>query len=166
MSGRSRQLMVVLLLAIVALLVVGCALGGGGGSNTTDTGIKVTTTNAGSGGTQGTGKPITAGEGLPADFTAALGHKAVVVLFYVAGNADDKSVLDTLNQLKSSFGQYSFFIYDYKDSTSYGTLAQSLKVDTLPYMVLIDAAGIPQHIFKGYVDQGTLNQALVNLGRE
>jgi hypothetical protein len=88
------------------------------------------------------------------------------VLFYVPGNADDKSVLDTVNRLKSSFAQYAFLIYDYKNPNSYGTLAQLLKVDYPPYLVLTDATGHLRRIFKGYVDEGTLNQELVNLGRQ
>ena len=166
MSGRSRQLIVVLLLATLALLTIGC-FGGGGSTQTTAIGTLVTS----SGGSVGTGtlsdqEVLTIIDGLPAEFTAAFQKRPIVVLFYVPGNADDKSVLDSLNRLKSSFAQYTFLLYDYKKPDSYGTLAQLLKVDYPPFLVLTDAAGHARKIFKGYVDEGTLNQELVNLGRQ
>ncbi len=162
MSGRSRQLIVVLLLLSLVLLTVGC-FGGGGSTQTTRT----TAANGGGTGTSlAPGEPVSLIEGLPAEFADALGKRPIVVLFYVSGSADDKAVLDTLNRLKSSFGQYAFLIYDYKQPDAYGTLAQLLNVDYPPYLELINAAGIPQKIFKGFVDEGTLNQSLVNLGRE
>jgi hypothetical protein len=165
MSGRGRQLTVLLLILAVALLTIGC-FGGGGSTSTT----RQTTTAVGGagGGTTGTlkeGAQLSQIEGLPTEFTDALGKSPMVVLFYVSGSADDKAVLDTINQLKPSFGGYTFLLYDYKDPNAYGTLAQLLSVDYPPYLVLITASGVAQKIFKGFVDEGTLNQSLVNLGR-
>jgi hypothetical protein len=164
MSGRGRQLIVVLLILAVTLLTTGC-FGGGGSTVTTQ---RSSTGGSSSGGTTGTleeGGQLSLIEGLPTEFTDALGKSPIVVLFYVSGSADDEAVLNTVNQLRSSFSAYAFLLYDYKDPNAYGTLAQLLSVDYPPYLVLIDASGVAQKIFKGFVDEGTLNQSLVNLGR-
>ncbi len=40
-----------------------------------------------------------------------------------------------------------------------------LEVGYPPELVLVDGLGIPREIWNGYVDEGTLNQSLVNLGQ-
>ncbi|OFW57166.1 MAG: hypothetical protein A2133_09055 [Actinobacteria bacterium RBG_16_64_13] len=174
MSRLTRQRIGILVLAILtSLLLAGCFGGGGGDTETT----RRTDTTAGPGGGSGNGSGNGTGElsdvelldvidGLPEDFVQAYSSRPIVVLFYIPGNADDTSVVDTVNRLKSSFDRYAFLLYDYKDPNAYGTLSQLLKVSYPPYIVLIDGAGYPQRVFTGYVDEGTLNQSLVNLGRE
>lgn len=168
MSGRRTQLIVVLLLTTIALLATGCFGGGGSSQTTTLNTLPLVSGSGGAGGSQGTlsqSQPLTAGQGLPSDFTNALAKRPIVVLFYVSGNADDKSVYDAVTRLKSSFSQYAFLLYDYKNPSAYGTLAQFLHVDYSPYLVLIDSSAVPRTVLKGFVDEGTLNQSLVNLGR-
>jgi len=93
------------------------------------------------------------------------GQKPIVLLFYVPGNADDSSVLETLNRLKSSFDGYAFLVYDYKVPEAYGDVSTLLQVGYPPELILIDKAGVIVRIWNGYVDEGTLNQGLVDLGR-
>jgi hypothetical protein len=166
MFGRSAKWTSVLFLALcVVLLTAGC-FGGGGGSDTTG---KTATTDVGGGSTGGTGpeegETLQAVDGAPTDFVAALENRPIVILFYIPGNADDTAVLDSVNRLRTSFDSYAFLLYDYKDPDAYGTLAQQLNVDYTPFLALVDGAGVLQKRFVGYVDEGTLNQTLVNLGR-
>jgi|WetSurMetagenome_2_1015567.scaffolds.fasta_scaffold25109_2 hypothetical protein len=168
MFSRSVQWTSVLLLVLcVALMTGGCF--GGGGSDGTD---QTTDTLPGGTGTLpplGTGIAVgtllQATEDDPADFVSALANRPIVVLFYIAGNADDTKVLDTVNKLRTSFNSYSFLLYDYKDPEAYGTLAQEFQVDYTPYLALVDSTGTLQYKYVGFVDEGTLNQSLVNLGR-
>jgi hypothetical protein len=165
MFERSAKWTSVLFLVLcVVVLTSGCF---GGGSKTTTTSKTVTT--AGGGGSTGSGLEEGAvfepGDGTPEDVTGALGNRPIVIFFYIAGNADDTSVLDTVNRLRTSFDSYAFLLYDYKDPDAYGTLCQQLGVSYTPFLALIDGTGTLQNKFVGFVDEGTLNQALVNLGR-
>ena len=166
MFERSVKWTSILFLALclgVVLLTTGCLFGGGGSATTT--------LSIGTGGTVGTitgaaeGQPLHAIDGLPQQFVQALANRPIVVLFYISGNADDTSVLDTVNRLSSSFSSYVFLTYDYKNPDSYGTLTSLLDIPYTPYVALIDGAGAVQKVFSGYVDEGSLNQALVNLGK-
>ena len=47
----------------------------------------------------------------------------------------------------------------------YGDLSTLLKVQYPPKVVLVDGTGTIQEIWNGYVDEGSLNQSLVNLGQ-
>lgn len=109
--------------------------------------------------------PATA-QDIPQDFKAAYGQaKPIVILFYVPGQPDDSRVLTSLQALKGSFPNCSFFFYNYNDPTSYGSLPTfpDLKVQYTPQMFLIagDKSGTA---LTGYWDEGSLNQLLVNLG--
>jgi len=48
----------------------------------------------------------------------------------------------------------------------YGDLSTLLGVTYPPELILIDRAGIIRQVWNGFVDEGSLNQSLVNLGRE
>ena len=162
MFGRSLKWTLVLLFALSVVLMTGGCLFGGGSTTTTlgtPTGIGTTTTPAVVGDIL---QPI---EGLPVGFSQALTKQPIVVLFYVPGNADDTSVLDTINKLRASFGTYLFLTYDYKAPDSYGTLTNVFDISYAPYLALIDGKGALKQVFSGYVDEGTLNQSLVNLGK-
>ncbi len=105
-------------------------------------------------------------EDTPAEVVEALTQgRAIVLLFYVPGAADDISVLKSLKRLKTSFRDYEFLEYDYKTPDVYGDLSTILEVGYPPELILIDSAGVIQDVWNGYVDDGTLNQRLVNLGR-
>jgi hypothetical protein len=67
--------------------------------------------------------------------------------------------------LKTSFGQYEFLVYDYKLPNDYGDLSTLLGVGYPPELILVDKTGVVQKVYNGYIDEGTLNQGLVNLGR-
>ena len=162
MFGRSSHWTSVLFLCLcVVLLTSGCIFGGD------DEPTEPTATTAASGGGTGTTKgPLGTSDDLPDAWTQAFQTRPIVVLFYVPGSADDASVLDSLNRLRTSFDRYEFLTYDYKDPVAYGGLAQLLGVKSVPCLKLVNGAGVLRETFTGYVDEGTLNQALVNLGRD
>jgi hypothetical protein len=169
MFARSAKWTSVLLLVLcLGLLTSGCFGGGGSATTTAATnadGTATTVAGAGNGPGLAEGTPIRASDEDPADFSDALQKRPIVVLFYVAGNADDTAVLDSVNRLRTSFNSYAFLLYDYKDPSAYGSLAQELNVEYAPFLALIDGSGILRNTFVGFVDEGTLNQSLVNLGR-
>jgi hypothetical protein len=184
MSGRYRQQSVFLLLVLlVALLACSCFGGGGEEPATTIGGVTATTATGGGGGApteeiMGTQllapdqepiveEVIRTTEDTPAEVVDALTQgKAIVLLFYVPGGADDVSVLKSLKRLETSFRDYKFLQYDYKAPDAYGDLSTILAVGYPPELILIDRTGVIQDVWNGYVDDGTLNQRLVNLGRD
>jgi hypothetical protein len=165
MTGRIRhQLGVLFLILLVALVAWGC--GGGGDEETTTTGLPVVT--AAPSGPEAAvneliGQSVATTEDTPADFVDVYGVKPIVLLFYVPGGTEDVSVSESIDALTSSFGDYVFLVYDYKAPEAYGDLSSLLKVGYPPEVVLIDKDGIIEGIWNGYVDEGTLNQELVNL---
>ncbi len=166
MSGRIRhQFGVLLLVVVVALFALGCM---GGEKTTTTTSIRdATTAPSGPGGSSGdaAGTPIRPTEDSPAEFKEACGVRPIVVLFYVPGSVDDISVSETLKGLASSFSNYLFLVYDYKTPDAYGDLSSLLQVGYPPALILIDRNGVVEKVWNGYVDEGTMKQALVNLER-
>ncbi len=167
MSRPSRKQVGFLLLVMsVALFVAGC--GSGGEDETTTTGLPVVTTvppASGSDGSDLIDRPVAVTDDTPADFVEAYGSKPLVVLFYVPGGTDDVSVFESLYRLIPSFGNYVFLMYDYKVPDAYGDLSSLLAVEYPPQIVLIDREGLVREVWNGYVDEGTLNQSLVNLDR-
>jgi hypothetical protein len=168
MLGRSsRRSIVLLVVAVAAMVVTSC--GGGGGETTSTSGAVVVTTlpSGGAGGENPLiGTAIAPTVDTPSAFVDVYQTQPVVVLFYVSGGADDVRVLENLQQLQPSFGAYTFFSYEYSDSEKYGDLSTLLAVDYPPMMFLFDRTGIIRQVWSGYVDQGSLNQSLVNLGRD
>jgi hypothetical protein len=168
MFRRGTYLMVVLLLlASAVFLVAGC----GGDEETTTTTRQTVATTAPSGGSSNSaqdvlGKPIRTSDSTPLEYVEAVEQgRPVVVLFYVPGSVDDTQVLDNLTTLQADFDEYVFLVYDFSMPSSYGDLSTLLKVNYPPELVLVDGLGIPREIWNGYVDEGTLNQSLVNLGQ-
>jgi hypothetical protein len=164
MFSRSVIRTSVLLLVLCAMLMTSGCFGGGSSDSTDQTGSTLSGTLPPLAGGIAEGTMLQATDDDPADFVSALANRPVVILFYIAGNADDTKVLDTVNKLRTSFNSYSFLLYDYKDPDAYGSLAQEFQVDYTPYLVLVDSTGTLQYKFVGFVDEGTLNQSLVNLG--
>jgi hypothetical protein len=165
---RGTYLIVVLLLLAWTIgVVAGC---GGGEETTTTTKNAVATTVGSSGSTDSKddllGKPLATTDSTPAEYTEAIEQgRPVVLLFYVPGSVDDVQVLDSLTALQEDFDDYVFLLYDYSVPSSYGDLSTLLEVNYPPELVLVDGLGIPREIWNGYVDEGTLNQGLVNLGQ-
>ncbi len=159
---RAQWTSILFLVLVVVLMTAGCF---GGDDSTTKTTRTVTTGASGGGAGPEEGVVLRGADDEPAEFVDALENRPIVVLFYIAGNADDIKVLDTVNRLRTSFDSYVFLLYDYKDSDAYGSLAQELEVDYTPFLALVDASAVLQKRFVGFVDEGTLNQSLVNLGR-
>jgi hypothetical protein len=156
-----------LLLAWAAVVVAGC----GGGEETTTTTKKAVATTVHSSGSKSNaeevlGKPLQTSDATPAEYREAIEQgRPVVLLFYVPGSVDDVQVLDSLTALQPDFDEYVFLVYDYSIPSAYGDLSTLLKVDYPPETVLVDGLGIPREIWNGFVDEGTLNQSLVNLGQ-
>jgi hypothetical protein len=168
MSRRSRQWIVVsVLVLLAALLAWGC--GGGVETTTTITGGTVPPT-VSPGTTAGTdyliNTQVKVTESTPSEYVQAIeqGHP-VVLLFYVADGIDDVKVLGSIERLQTGFGSYVFLLYDYKTPAAYGDLSTLLKVNYPPELVLIDGTGTIRDIRNGYIDEGTLNQRLVDLGQ-
>jgi hypothetical protein len=155
----------VLLMGLVAYILAGC-FGGGKepvattsqvtvpSSGTTISTVQVTTTEA-----------STLIDGLPREYAESIGKRPIVVLFYVPGGVDDEKVLSVVRGLRGSFSSYTFLMYDYRVPAAYGDLSQKLEVDYPPETVLIDRGGNTRDVWSGYVDNGTLNQSLITLGR-
>jgi len=154
------------LILLAALLAWGC---GGGEEATTTTGGTVTPT-VSPGTTAGTdyliNTQVKATESTPREYVEAIdqGHP-VVLLFYVSDGVDDSKVLESIDRLKSGFSDYVFLLYDYKTPKAYGDLSTLLKVNYPPALVLIDGTGTIRDIRNGYIDEGSLNQRLVDLGQ-
>lgn len=188
MFERSRQRAAVALLlgALIWLLAAGC--GGGDNATTlaaddapestaaTTSGLPETTTSVPGPTTSLQGSTTSVGvsttfantglvDGMPAKYVESFGQRPIVVLFYVPGGLADEKVLKVVNELKTSFREYTFLTYDYKVPTAYGDLAQTLKITNQPQLVLIDRNANKYKVWSGYIDRGTLYQSLVNLGR-
>jgi hypothetical protein len=163
----SRRLVVLLIVGLAAFFMTSC--GGGGDDTTTTTGVQVVTT-APSGGPAvkdpRIGLPIEPTIDTPKEFVDVYKTQPIVVLFYVAGGSDDETVWANLDALRPTYGAYTFFTYDYSESDAYGDLASLLAVDYSPLVVMMDRQGVIHTIWSGFVDQGSLNQSLANLGRE
>jgi hypothetical protein len=168
MLGRSsRRLVVLLIVGLAAFFFSGC--GGGGAEPTTTSLANVVTTlfTGGSGGVDPRiGGQIQPTEETPQAFVDVYQTQPIVLFFYVLGERDDELVRQNLAALQPSFGAYTFFSYDHSDPEAYGDLATLLAVDYPPLIVMMDREGTIQTIWSGFVDQGSLNQSLVNLGRD
>lgn|GEM_PF-873257 len=110
------------------------------------------------------GKPLVTTSETPAEITEAMAqHRPIVILFYVPGGSDDSAVLDEIKALQSTYTDVTFALYEYDDPASYGDLGILLKVQYLPQTVFIDTQGTIYDIRTGYIDEGTLNQQVVNI---
>ena len=169
MSRRGTyQTVVLLLVALAAVVLVGCS----GGDEETTTTVKraVNTTEEARGSAASAdellGKPLETTESTPAEYVEAIEQgQPVVLLFYVPGSTDDVQVMDSLSILQPEFDQYVFLLYDYSKPAAYGDLSTLLNVNYPPELVMVDGLGIVRRIWNGFVDEGTINQDLVNLGQ-
>jgi len=167
MSPRSRQSAVALiLLFLITALMSGC---GSDSDQTTTTRPVGTTTTAAPSGQNGTealiGTQLKTTEDTPEEYIEAVrACQPIVMLFYVAAGVDDQRVLENLESLQSEFPGYAFLLYDVADPEAYGDLSTLLKVDYPPAVILVDSTGTVDSVWNGFVDVGTLNQSLVNLG--
>ena len=170
MSGRVRHVTAALIVVVIAgTLMWGC--GGAEEPGATSLGGIVTTGPSGGSGSADRasellGTQLKTTEDTPIEYVGAVEQgRPVVLLFYVAGGADDTKVLDSINRLQPGFPDYVFLLYDYKMTGAYGDLSTLLGVSYPPELVLVDGTGTIREVWNGYVDEGTLNQSLVNLGR-
>jgi hypothetical protein len=158
-----------MIVVLAGLLLSGC---GGGGDATTTTAPPVTAAPGGGAtaptapGAAATPAILTVTENTPADVKSALEQKKpLVLMFYSPGGSDDTRVLQSLTKLTPRFPTAFISQYDYKAPDTYGDLGQVLQVGNLPSVVLIDASANVTQVFSGFVDEGTLNQSMVNLTR-
>ena len=161
---------VVLCVGLVSCVLAGCF---GGGEEPAATTSQVTV--PGSGVTMSS-LPVTTTiasaliDGLPSEYVNALGKQPIVVVFYASGGVDDNKVVTAVRALQPLYGGYTFLVYDYRDPKVYGDLAKTLEggygldLGYLPVTLLIRRDGLEAAKWSGYVDQGTLNQVLINLG--
>jgi len=173
MGGQPRQKTHKVLGLVVAVSLGFCvvlwtaACGGGGVQTTTTTGKKPATTTSVSLPSSASllGTTVKTTEQTPQEFVQAYGTRPIVVFFYVPGNADDGLVLESVQRLERAFSEYVFLAYDYRAPAAYGDLPTLLKVGYPPQLVLIDKKGVVREVWNGYIDEGSLNQKLVELGR-
>ena len=160
-----------MIVALAGIALTGC---GGGDEATTSTTVTPTTLApaAGDGEAATTGAAVLVGtalavtENTPADVKSALDQKQpLVLMFYAPGGSDDTKVLQSLTALTPKFPTAFIAQYDYKAPDAYGDLGQLLQIGYLPEVVLIDSSATVTQVFSGYVDEGSLNQSLVNLTR-
>ncbi len=153
----------------LAVAAAGCGGGGGGSPSPSTTGAPVakkptatTVPTAAFHGLEGTA--LKTNELTPSDVTEALAqHRPLAILFYVSGGPDDSAVLKALQNLQPKYSDVTFLLYDYKDPGSYGSLGTSLMVNYPPQVAFIDTQGVIRSVLGGYVDEGTLNQKVVNI---
>jgi hypothetical protein len=169
MSARNRQFFLLLLLAVgLTMFLWGCG-GGGSDSSTDSTAGKTTKTTAaktvGRAVEELLATKLATTQDTPEAYVAAIGQaRPVALLFYVPGNVDDAKVLQTFNDVQADFPDYTFLTYDYRNPGDYGDLSLLLQVNYPPEIVLIDRAGVVRSIWNGYLDEGSLEQCLINLG--
>lgn len=168
MSGRRTHVMLVLIVLLsAAALSWGC---GSGQAIVTSSSVVVTAT-VPAGGSAGNANDLVdtqlkTTEDTPSEYVEAVKQgRPVVILFYVTGSVDDAKVLENVTLLQDAFEGYLFLLYDYKTPGAYGDLSTLLKVNYPPELVLVDGTGTIRGIWNGYIDEGTLNQSLVNLGQ-
>jgi hypothetical protein len=168
MLGRSsRRLVALLIVGLAAFFMSSCGGGSAETTSTTQGNVVTTLPSGGSGGVDlRVGTQIQPTADTPQAFVDVYQTQPIVIFFYVTGQSDDEAVRQNLSSLQPSFGAYTFFSYDYSDPVAYGNLATLLAVDYPPLIVMMDREGIIQTIWSGFVDQGSLNQSLVNLGRD
>jgi hypothetical protein len=171
MSGRSAYLGAVVIVIVLAG-AMGWGCGGGGQDTTTSSTAIVPSTVPSGGGSAGNSSDLLINHKLeptsdtPSAYVDAVDQgRPVVILFYVDGSVDDAKVLDSVTRLQPAFADYVFLLYDYRSPSAYGDLSTLLKVSYPPELVLVDGTGIIRAIWNGYVDEGTLNQSLVNIGQ-
>lgn len=104
-------------------------------------------------------------DGLPRAYVESYRQRPIVVLFYVPGGVEDEKVLQAIKESQAAYGSYTFLIFDYRVPAAYGDLSKSLSVGYPPYTVLFDRHGEVRTVWEGFVDKGTLNQTLINLGK-
>jgi hypothetical protein len=165
MSRRSKQTAALLAtLMLVAAFAWGC---GSGGDETTTTTARVVTSAPSPGVTAANrviGTKLKTTDSTPKEYVDAIARaQPVVIVFYVTAGADDAKVLESVNALQPKYSDYVFLLYDYKTPDLYGDLSTLLKVSYPPELVLVDSNGYIREVWNGYVDQGTINQSLVNL---
>ncbi len=180
MSERSGQRGTLVLAIGLLIWLVAAGCGGEDGTPTTvaatgtasptastTTSIPFTITSATSGASTTSDISATSGlvDGMPAKYVDSFGQRPIVVLFYVPGGVEDEKVLKAVNELSVAYREYTFLTYDYRVPAAYGDLAQVLKITYQPQLVLIDRHANKYRVWSGYVDKGTLNQSLINLGR-
>ncbi|GAB4243879.1 MAG: hypothetical protein Kow00122_00010 [Thermoleophilia bacterium] len=157
----------VVLTGLLAVAAAGCG-GGGEPTSTVSTAPAVAPPSS----EQGPADPFAAAidtplrptEETPAEVKEAIEqHRALVVAFYVTGGTDDGQVLDALKSLRTKYPDVTFALYDYKAPSTYGDLSRLLPVDYPPEVIFIDTSGVIRKVTSGYVDEGTLNQLVVNI---
>lgn len=167
MFERSKQSAAVLILLLAVVLLVGGCGSGSDETTTTVSGVTPTvpTNPSAGGGSDLLGTQLKTTADTPAEYVEAMNQaQPVILLFYVPGGVDDLKVLQNLSALQPQFPNYRFLIYDYSIPDAYGDLSSLLAVNYPPELVLVDGTGTIREIWNGFVDEGTLNQSLVNLG--
>jgi hypothetical protein len=110
------------------------------------------------------GEQIVPSEETPAPVQEAIAERRpVVIFFYVPGSEDDSLVRESLDKLEPKYEDITVVRYDFKAPDEFGDLGRLLKIDYPPQLVFVDPSGVVRSVLSGYVDEGTLNQHMVNV---
>lgn len=167
MSHKARPALILfILLVLLTMALWGCSSDAEDVTTTTGRATATTAPSSTGNGTEAlVGTRLEPTEDSPAEIAEAMEQaKPVVMLFYVPAGVDDQKVLENLTLLQSDFPEYVFLLYDYSEPDEYGDLSLLLAVDYPPALILVDGTGTVDAVWNGYVDEGSLNQSLVNLG--
>jgi hypothetical protein len=166
MSERSRKSAALLILLLLAFLTWGCGGDAEEGTTSTEGPASTAPTTAAPGGGQAlVGTQLRTTATTPVEYVDAVKEgRPVVILFYVPAGVDDQRVLESISLLQGNFPNYVFLLYDFADPAAYGDLSTLLEVDYPPAVILVDDTGTIDAVWTGFVDEGTLNQELVDLG--
>lgn len=149
--------------AICVIVLLGVALAGcGQTTSTTTTATATTTTHKSADGP--VGYPLQATDETPVELAQALrAKKPVVILIYVAGGATDEPVRKSLAALAPKYPDVTFLTYNYNNPKEYGDIVGLLGIHYPPFVAFVDTGNVVRYLTTGFVDEGVLNQYVVNI---
>jgi hypothetical protein len=99
--------------------------------------------------------------GVPSSVADALNqHRAVVLLVYLAGAADDDDMLTSFTALEAKYAsQAAFFSAEANDVWQLGSLLAQLRVGTPPIFAAIAGDGSVRTLYTGWISEPVMDQA-------
>ncbi|OPZ78627.1 MAG: hypothetical protein BWY79_00721 [Actinobacteria bacterium ADurb.Bin444] len=150
---------VIILLTFTLVLAAGC---GDGTTPTTSAPVTPPTTHKSGAGP--VGEQLVASDNTPVELAQALTTKnPVVILIYVAGGSSDELVRQSLTKIAPKFPDVTFLMYNYNNPKEYGDIVGSLGVHYPPFAAFVDKGNVVRYLTTGFVDEGVLNQYVVNI---
>jgi hypothetical protein len=103
----------------------------------------------------------------PSFIKARLDEKrAIVLLVYCAGAADDMEMLSYFNAVKSQYdADSSFFSFEARESKQLGDTLQQLRVSDPPVLAIIRADGEVAELYTGWIGRKVMEQQIADAVR-